>query len=43
MIKKPTYEELEYKVKKLENEVVECKQAEEALRQNLEIHQTVVE
>jgi len=41
--KKPTYEELEYKVKKLEKEIVECKQAKEALRHNLEMHQTVVE
>ncbi len=42
MPKKPTYEELENKVKKLENEVVEFNNAGDALRQNLEMHQTVV-
>ena len=39
----PSYEELEYKVKQLENEIVAHHQAEEALRKSLELHRTVVE
>jgi len=42
MTKKPSYEELEYKVEKLEKEIVECKQGQEALRHNHEMHQIVV-
>ena len=36
MAKKPTYEELEQRVKELENETFDLKQAEEALRENEE-------
>jgi len=42
MAEKPTYGELENKVKKLENEIVERNQTEDALRQNLELLQTFV-
>ncbi|MBW2598251.1 MAG: PAS domain S-box protein, partial [Deltaproteobacteria bacterium] len=36
MPKKPTYEELEQRVKKLEKEAIGCKQVEEALRKSEE-------
>lgn len=32
MARKPTYDELEQRVKELEKDAVECKRAEEALR-----------
>ncbi len=42
MAKKPTYEELEQRVKELEKESIEGKQAERALRESEEKFQTVV-
>ncbi len=41
MAKKPTYEELEQRIKALEEETAECKQAEEALRRSEEQYKTV--
>ena len=43
MTKKPTYEELEQRVKELTKEAVERKWAEEALKQSEEMYRTVVE
>lgn len=43
MAKKPTYEELEQRVKKLEMEAVERKRAEEALRENEERYRTILD
>ena len=43
MAKKPTYEELEERVKELENEALERKQAEEALRKSEEKYRTLLE
>lgn len=42
MSKKPTHEELEQRVNELEKEVVECKQAEEALRQQQNLFKTIL-
>ena len=38
MVKKPTYEELEQRVKELENESFERKRAEKSLRRNEMLH-----
>ena len=43
MAKKPTYEELEKRVKKLEKETVEREQAEEALKESEEKYRTILE
>ena len=43
MGKKPTYEELELRVKEFENEAFERKQAEEALRESEEQYRTLVD
>lgn len=43
MVRKPTYEELEQRVKELENEAFERKQAEEALRKSEEKYRSLVE
>ena len=43
MAKKPTYEELEQRVKELEYETLECKRAEEALRENEALLKAAIE
>ncbi len=43
MAKKPTYEELERRVKELENEAVERKRVEEALRESEEKYRSMME
>ena len=43
MAKKPTYEELERRFKELENETLECKRAEEALRESEQQYRTIGE
>lgn len=43
MAKKPTYEELERRIKELENETFERRKAEEALRETVESYRTLVE
>ncbi|RJP60429.1 MAG: PAS domain-containing sensor histidine kinase [Deltaproteobacteria bacterium] len=43
MLKKPTYEELEQRVKELETEAIQRKQAEEDLRDSEEKYRTVLE
>jgi len=39
----PKYEKLEKRVKELEKEVIECRRAEEALRQNEEKYRTILD
>ena len=43
MAKKPTYEELEQRIKELENEALEPKRAEEALRESEEKYRALFE
>ena len=43
MVKKPTYEELEQRVKELEKEAVDRKRAEEAVRESEEKYKTLIE
>ncbi len=40
---KPSHEELQKRIKELEKEAVECKQAEEALRESEEKYRTILE
>ena len=43
MAKKPTYEELEQRIKELEKEFLERKKAEEALRESEERYRSLLE
>ena len=43
MTKKPTYKELEQRVKELEREVVECKRAEQDARSDKEKYHRTIE
>ena len=43
MTRKPTYEELERRVKELEKEAIEAKQAEVALRESEERYRTILD
>jgi PAS domain-containing protein len=43
MVRKPTYEELEQRVKELEKEAINAKKAEEALRESEERYRSLIE